>query len=259
MKNIHDTILKKIHDGDVDMKPRWYFVLRSVLAITGVVLTALLTVYLFSFIFFFLDQSGVLFAPAFGFRGISFFVMSSPWILIGVSVVFVLLLFVFTTHYTFSYRRPLAYSFIAIVALALLGSYLIDRTTMHARLGSYMEREGVPVLGPLYRGAVHELPPGVHAGVIVEVTDIGFVLQTEEGSKVDVHVTEDTRSPRDMQFEVNNHVFVFGDEMAGAIEAFGVRPVEGPRRERLKRLHPEEQFIRPMYDEQNVPPEQLPQ
>lgn len=259
MNDIYKTVLEKIKDGKVDMKPRWHFVLKTVLSITAIVLVTLLTVYIFSFVFFFLQQSGVLFAAAFGFRGISFFVMSSPWLLIGAALLFVLLLSVFLTRFSFSYRRPLVYSFIGIVALALLGSFFIEHTTMHARLGSFAEREGVPVLAPLYRGAIEELPEGVHAGVITAINESGFILQTEEGRELQVVITPDTRLPHGLRFEVDDRVFVFTEDQGDTVDAFGVRPIKGPRRDRMMRFHSEEQFVPPMHESHTLPPDQMPE
>ena len=229
MNNLKNNILNKIKAGEIDMKPKWHFVLQAGLLLSGVVIVALLAVYLMSFVIFFLRQSGIGFAPRFGFRGISFFVMSSPWLLIGISTAFLALLHFLVKRYSFSYQRPLLYSMIGVVVFVLLGSWFIQQTPMHQRISSFMERNEVPVFAPLYRGAKYERPEGLVVGVITEVTDTGFSLESDRDGEVSVIITDDTRMKPGTVPMRGEVVMVFGDRGGNTITAFGVRPQGGNR------------------------------
>lgn len=229
MKNFKDNIINKIKTGEIDMKPRWHFVLKSLLLVSGLLTVALLVIYLLSFIFFALRQSGIAFAPLYGFKGVSLFVMSSPWLLIALAGVFVVLLYVLVTKYSFSYQKPLLYSMIGVILLVLVGSFVLQETGMHQRLQQYSERHNVPVFTPLYKGLKGERPDNVLQGTITELTSEGFILQVESGDRVIVVTTEETRQrPTDVRF-VGESVFVFGDREGETISAFGIRPIELPK------------------------------
>ncbi len=224
MNNLQTNILQKIKAGEIDMKPKWHHILKAGLLLSGVVLVTILATYLLSFVFYFLHQSGIVFAPGFGFRGLSFFVISSPWLLIGTCVSFLILLYFLVKQYSFSYQRPLLYSMLGVVVFSLLGSWLIQQTTMHRRLGEYMDRHEVPVFSPLYRGALNDRPEGVVVGAITELTETGFLLESDGSTIIEVVVTEQTRMRPGTQPTIGETIMVFGDKEGDLIKAFGLRP-----------------------------------
>src|SRR5262245_42216017 len=109
-KTVKHTVLDAIKAGQVHMKPRWHFVLRGILLVLESILLALSLRYLASFIMFIVYRSGVWFTPGFGFRGLRVFLLSIPWLLILVSVAFLVLLELLVKRYAFAYKKPLAYS-----------------------------------------------------------------------------------------------------------------------------------------------------
>ncbi|MBU4141685.1 hypothetical protein KKE99_02325, partial [Patescibacteria group bacterium] len=87
-KSIKESILSVIKSGQVKMRPRWHFVLKTALAAFGVIILVLTVLYLASFIIFVLRQTGVLFVPAFGLQGWFAFFTNLPIFLIGLLIVF---------------------------------------------------------------------------------------------------------------------------------------------------------------------------
>ena len=140
---IKDKVLAKIESGEAYMKPRWHFILKTVLWLSGTVIVALLLIFVASLTLFSLRQTGVLFIPAFGFRGIGAFLLSLPWILIVFAVVFIIVLEILVKRYTFAYRRPLLYSILGILFFVIIGSILISITHFHQGLYRSV-REGSP-------------------------------------------------------------------------------------------------------------------
>lgn len=227
MNDFKNNILERIKTGELDMKPHWHFVLKTVLFVLGTIIVALLAVYLLSFLFFSLHQTGVWFTPSFGFVGLSYFVMSSPWILISFTLVFLLLLYLLVSRYSFSYKRPLVFSMIGVTVFALLGSLLIQQTPMHRNIQNFAERHNLPGVAPVYRSLAGERPKGLVLGTVIEVTDSGFVIESDKGEMIRVEISSATRQKPGSVYEVGDTVFVFGKLENGVIEAVGVRPHTG--------------------------------
>jgi len=229
MNNFKHNILNKIKTREIDMKPRWHFVLKSLLLVFGVLTVALLAVYLLSFVVFALNQSGVMFAPLYGLKGVVVFVVSSPWLLIVLTGTSGVLLYLLVTKYSFSYQKPLLYSMIGVVLLVILGSFVLQEAGMHQRLQQYSERHNVPVFTPLYGGLREERPDGVLQGMITELTDDGFILQVADEDLVTVVVTRETKQrPPSARF-VGESVLVFGERQGDIVPAFGIRSMEKGR------------------------------
>lgn len=224
MNNLKQNILKKIKTGELNMKPHWHFVLKGLLMVVGIIIVALCVVYLLSFILFTLKQTGVGFAPLYGFRGLSMFVLSSPWLLIVFAAAFLALLYILVSKYSFSYQQPLIYSMVGIVLLVLVGSFAINQTSAHRNLQQFAEHNNVPGLAPLYRGITNDRPENITPGIITELNTAGFVMQTDRSNQFTVLVSERTKSRRGATYDVGDVVFVFGEESDETIKAIGIRP-----------------------------------
>ncbi len=111
-KNINDRIFEKIKNGQVKMRPKLYFVLKSLIFALGIVLASILVLFLFSFIVFCLKLGGIWFLPKFGFRGLGIFFISFPWFLILLALFLIFLLEIIAKKYSFVYKRPIIFSLI---------------------------------------------------------------------------------------------------------------------------------------------------
>src|SRR4051812_38105080 len=117
---VKDSILEKIKAGEVSMRPRSYFVLKSIilgiLAIIGIFVSSLLL----SFIFFSLHVSGRLFLLGFGGRGIEAFILLFPWKLFLIDLIIVFVLQSLIKQFRFGYKFCLACLFLLAFILNLL-------------------------------------------------------------------------------------------------------------------------------------------
>ena len=145
-----DDVLKAIQGGQVKMRPKWQFITKAALMLLGVVLVALTTLYLVSFIVFILRQTGVLFVPAFGPGAFGVFFMSLPWLLIALAAIFMLLLEILIKRYSFAYGRPFLYSALAVIFLGIAGGIIIGETPLHERFFDAAENGQLPFAGPVY-------------------------------------------------------------------------------------------------------------
>lgn len=223
MNEVKNTILNKIKEGKVAMRPRWHFVLKSVLLLVGIALLTLSLLYIMSFVLFILGEAGVMFVPGFGIYGIIVFLSSSVWLLVFLALVFIVALEILVQKYSFSFKKPLLYTVLTIVGVVMFGSYLIAQTPMHKRLQQSADRDELPLMGLMYSGIGPKSHPSVHRGIITELKEDGFVLLESDDPELMVIISENTRLPRETLFEVDEEVLVLGSREGLVIHANGVR------------------------------------
>lgn len=220
-EQLKDAVLKAIESGQVKMRPKWQFVLRTVVLVLGIVLVALTTLFLASFIVFALRQTGVLFVPGFGREGFGAFFGSLPWVLLAVAVVFMILLEVLIRKYSFAYGRPLTYSAVGVVVIVLAGGVAIGYTSFHQNLFDRAERGNLPIGGPMYE---HFMQPqdNVTVGVITGLTNPGYKIRDRRGKIFTVKVTSQTKLPPGNDFTIGDNVVVLGSRHGDSIDAIGI-------------------------------------
>lgn len=223
--SISDKILNKIRSGEVKMRPKIYFILRAVLIVLGVVAVALFALFLISFINFNLRASGSWFLPGFGFRGLGIFFSSLPWLLILIAVLLIIVLEVLVKQFSFAYRRPILYSILGIILLVFLGSFIIGKTQVHPGFFWRAQEGKLPVAGQFYRGYGISRLHGAHTGVVSELTDNGFRIETNDGQILTVVIAPKTRFPFGISVKENDTVMVLGERDNDTIQAFGIRKI----------------------------------
>lgn len=242
-QSIRDKVLAAVRGGQVKMRPRWHFFLRAALAVAGVIIIFLSLLSIVSFIIFALQQSGVWFLPIFGLRGLRAFLVSLPWLLVAVSVVFIIILEVLVERYSFAYLRPLLYSVLGIVIFVILGGFMVARTSLHHGLFRQAEGNRLPFAGPMYREFGAPRFRNIHFGIVTEVANGSFHIRTRRGETINIIVTPETRFPLGVGIAEGDLVVVFGERDDDTVRAFGVRKVddkfEENSRERggLRRYH----------------------
>lgn len=230
-RHMRESVMKAIHEQEVRMRPRWQFVLVSVLVATGTITLMLAIMYALSLAVFFLHQSGAWFVPAFGARGWMEFMRSVPWLLVVLVSAFIVLLEVLVRRYQFVYRKPLMLSVAGIIGLIALGSTVLAVMPFHGAMAGYAIR-GVlpPPVDQLYRPDNRRIvrTDSIHRGMIVGTSSEGFmVAEGGDGDSVMVVVSGDTRLPYGQDFTVGDIIVVVGDRVGtGTVRAFGIRSVE---------------------------------
>ena len=222
-------VMDAIHEGAVRMRPRWHFLLLSMLGVVGALILLLALVYSVSLMVFFLRASGAWFLPAFGGRGWLDFFRSLPWLLIALLALLVLVLEAAVSRYSFVYKKPLALSAIAIIAVVLLGGLALAQTPLHRQLARFARDGLLPApLHTLYRPPFHMRSGNVYHGTIVAPTTRGFIMTDRGESTTSVVIMQRTRLPYGEDFAPGDTVVVIGDSntMMEAVEAFGIRKVE---------------------------------
>ncbi len=225
-KSLQKIILEKIRSGKAKMRPKWHFVLKAALIVAGLIIVTLALLYLVSFVLFVLRQTGVWFLPAFGLRGIGTFLISLPWLLVLVGIVFIILLEALVRHYSFAYRKPLLYSLLGIIIFVTVASIVVARTSFHEGLFMRARMEKLPVAGQLYRDFGMPKNKDAHIGTITEITNDGFRIETPRGETLTIIVTSETRFPSGIDFQKDDRVVVLGQRDDGTVKALGIRRID---------------------------------
>lgn len=226
-KQAEQKMLGAIRKGEVEMKPRWHFALRTALFVTGGVLAILALLYLASFIVFALQLNGTWFAPIFGFAGWYTFFGSIPWILVIFLLLFLVILAVLVKRYAFVYEHPSLYFFVGIMAIIALGGFLIAQTPFHRKLFDAARSGNLPVLGGFYREFGMQHAKGIHRGTIVGTTTNGFIIQDINGQTSTVPFNGFTHFPPGGPRAGGDFVIFGPRNQSGTITAQGIEPL-GP-------------------------------
>ena len=214
--------MEKIESGRVKMRPKWRFILETVLWIVGLAVAALASLYLISLTVFVLHRSGLWFAPSFGPRGWMVLLVSFPWLILIAAVIFIVGLEIFVRHYSFAWRYPLLYSTLAVMCLAVIGGLIVAATPLHRNL---RQGPGQP-MRPFYEQLDLERARSISVGIIIDVNDNGFILQEWHGETLTVVVTHNTRLPQHMPFKIGDTVVVFGQRSGDSVSAWGINFVD---------------------------------
>ena len=223
---ITGKVLEKIKSGKIKMRPKIYFILKAILVGLGAAVIAIFILYLISFIVFALRISGIWFAPGFGFYGVKIFLVSLPWLLILIAIILILILEILVEHFSFAYRLPILYSVLGIITLVLLGSFALSQIKIHPYLFQKAQEKNLPVAGKFYRDFGAGKFRNAHRGVVSEITEKGFKIETPGNEILNIIITPETRFPFGKDIKENDSVMILGERDNGAVRAFGVRKVD---------------------------------
>ncbi len=224
--SIKDKVLNKIKSGEIKIKPKLYFILKTVLVILGSIVVGIFILFLISFISFTLRASGLWFLPNFGFHGFGIFLGSLPWILIVAALLLIAALEIFMKRFSLVYRKPVLYSLLAIVLIVFVGGFIIDQTTFHSKLFLKAREGKLPLAGPMYRGFGMPEFHNVHRGVVSEITENGFILETPQTQKLTIIIGSQTKTAPDFEVQERDEVVVFGEKTDSTINALNIRKID---------------------------------
>lgn len=191
--NVEGKALLAIENGQVKMRPKWQFLVRSILLVISAILSLLAILFLASFILFVLRQSGLWFAPGFGLSGFGIFFRSLPWVLILLVIILVILLEYLVRKYSFGYGRSLFISMLAILLIALTGGIILEMTPLHRDLFVSAHNNQLPFGGIFYQHyGGQDQDQNLIAGNIAAVSSTIFIILTPRDEDVPVVVGPNT-------------------------------------------------------------------
>lgn len=186
--------LLAIESGHIKMRPRWQFLVRSILLIIGTFIVLLAILFLASFILFILRQSGLWFAPGFGLSGFGIFIRSLPWILVVLAALFIIALELLVRKYSFGYGRPLIYTLFGIIFIAIIGGIILEMTSFQRTLFVSARNNQLPFGGGFYRSFGAGSPDqNLLAGNIAAVSSTIFLILTPRDEQVPLVIDQNTK------------------------------------------------------------------
>jgi hypothetical protein len=225
-KSEDKELLDKIKKGEVKRRPKSYFVIRSFLYALIILAILGFSLFLGSFIFFSMRATGIFFLPILGFPGLKLFLLSFPWILIVFIVLLIVLAEALLKKLHVIYSRPLLYSAIVLVVLVFFGSFVMERTRIHAGLFERAREDMLPIMGPVYKGFGNRQIRNTCIGEVTAVLTDGLIVETVDGREVKVVTSEGTNCPCGLeQIDTGDMVIIMGEEKDGEISALGVNKI----------------------------------
>ena len=83
----------------------------------------------------------------------------------------------------------------------------------------------MPLAGPMYRDFGMPEFRNVHRGVVLEITENGFIMETPRSQKLTIIIDSNTKLAPDFEIKEDDEIVVFGERVNDAINALNVRKV----------------------------------
>jgi hypothetical protein len=236
-KSIKERILEKIKSNQVKMRPKIYFLLKTVFIIAGVIFFLFLTAFLVSFIHFHLRVSGLWYLPSFGLRVFGIYLRSLPWLLILSILFLILILEILSKKFSFVWKRPLIYSLLAIVFIIILGTFIFEKISIHQRLLLEAQTGKMPPpFSPIYQRFGMPRFKDFHRGVIEKITEDGFLLRELSGEQFNVIPSKEIKFLFE-KIKEGDSVVVVGKREDSKILAIAIRKIDDRFRIFERRIH----------------------
>jgi hypothetical protein len=224
---IKANVFEKIRTGEISMRRRTYFVARFVLLGTLSVAALILAMFVLSFAFFSIHESGERILLGFGQQGFLAFIALFPWWSLLLAMLLILLLDHLLRYFKFGYRVSILEIFLIALVTVMVAGILINFTPLHATLLNSADNDALPVLGPLYE-QVHDShqAQGVYRGSISSLQGNEFIIvhndndkDTDDGtSTIIVPPGFDTNT-----LQVGERVYIAGKLIRGVVHAYGIQ------------------------------------
>jgi hypothetical protein len=193
ISTIKEKVTSAIASGNTHMRPKWHFVLRGALLSLGLILIAIALLYVTSLIVFAFKQTGLIMTPGMGGHGLGVFFSSAPWILIGTTILFIIVLEILARKFAFAYKQPLLLSLVVILGIATIGTFAISQTRMHEFLHERARANMLPGFGSIYQRLDAGIPEQVIPGTVIAFTDTTLTLIQPNGEEATIAITKETR------------------------------------------------------------------
>ena len=219
-KDLIDTI----KNGRIKMRPRSYFITRSVVALIGTIVVFFVILFMITFIVFALQENGGSFATHFGFAGWGIFLESLPWSMLFLSLALALILWILLRRYAIVYRQPFLYVLLALAIVTSLASAFISESAIQGEIFHYAFQNHIPVVSGVYE--LETAPANdIYRGHVAVLATSSFILTDETG-----HTSTILLIPAAMErFSMlgrGDYVVIFGHSVATAtISASGVTKI----------------------------------
>ncbi|MBU6214533.1 hypothetical protein KGM48_01690 [Patescibacteria group bacterium] len=227
--NIQKKVLDKIRAGSVGMRSHAYFVARASLIGITAGLVLIFSLFVLSYVFFSIRESGTHLLLTFGAHGVATFAALFPWAFFILCLLLLFFLGEMIRRHTSAYRLSLIRLFGGILSGSIALSALIMLTPLHSSFLSAADHDRLPFLKSWY-DQIHRshTDRGIYRGTVVTVATSSFTIahnETDPDSDEGTWTVEPPTNFNIRALAVGEKVYVAGTAAAGTIRAFGIRVV----------------------------------
>jgi len=225
-KDLKNQVLEKIHEKEIVMYPKIYFIAQMAAVVSLALLTFLFLAFSVSFVFFSIHASGKQFLLGFGIQGIFTFLKLFPWAIVVFTALLFFLLEWMIRRFKFSYRLSVVRVFIYTLIVIIFSGILLTFTPIHTALLKRAELNELPLVGKLYE-AVHDSQEdaGVLRGYIVSIQNNTLIISNNDMDKDTDDGTWNVVLPAGFNlsgFYLGEKVYIAGSINGTNIKAYGM-------------------------------------
>jgi hypothetical protein len=225
MTDLKIKILHTLEKNKIHMIPKWKFILYSALCICGAVFAFLIAVFFCSLILFLLSNYGLMYMPFFGIMATIHALRDTPFALLVVTFILLMVSEILTKQFAFSFRRPLAITLLSFTFFAALASFIISQTSAHDYIHAYAKNNDLGMLARAYdRPRPFKDIDGISIirGEVTSVSTSSFSIKVFDGATVTVYAST-TQTQKVLLPKLRDDVIVFGVVTGERFEINAVR------------------------------------
>ncbi len=226
-KSIKDKIISKINNEEIKMKPKSYFIMRTVFFIGLVLSLFLLVFFLGSLIIFVLKVNNLFILPGFGFHGIRIIINSFPWYLLFLLVFLIILIEIIGKNFYLVYKKPLIYSLLIIVIIIVSGIFFLDNLSLHKSLA---RRNNLPIMRNMYQRLSNLDLDDYYLGKVLYKNNNQWTVELEQGEIVDIIINQRIKGFRFLdEIKENDIIIIVGDKQNNIIDVSGIKKINNSK------------------------------
>jgi len=209
-----DGVLNKIKSDKVRMRPKLYFIVRPILFVLGLIMIIVFSIYFLSFLFFIFRINDGWALTTFGLRGVLALFMSMPWGIISFILLFMVVLETLLFRFSSVYRKPVLYSFLALIILISVISFAVGFTSFHDNM--FLGRK-LPWMG-LYEGYERIDFRNIYCGRVLGIADNGFIIEyTDDPACMEMKVIVPQEFVKHKELKIGDIVILVGKRNGSVI------------------------------------------
>lgn len=182
-----------IESGTIKQKPKWYFVLLTLMAVFSLTALFLILFYFVSFVSLVLREHLIFEAFSFGPQTVLDILHTVPPLLVVLIITVFLLLHVLVRHFAFAYTRPVLATLGAGVLVTMLSFWLVFTIDTESRIARFGEGRHIAGIDIIHREFRDRHPPLSVRGSIQNIQDNVYTIQDTHGKTIVFFVNERTR------------------------------------------------------------------
>ncbi len=122
-QTVKKEVLRKIKTGEIKMKPKWFFVLGSILSIFGLIGSFVFTAFIINLIIFILKPH---YGPNYPLR-LNLILNNFPWWILILSFISLISGIFFLKKFDFSYKKNSSFVFLVIIVSIIISAIFFNQ------------------------------------------------------------------------------------------------------------------------------------